>query len=125
MEPKTGLFMKIGTGVVLFLAIGFIAVVVVVLFRPNQNAQKPITVPLSIQEEEDIPDDNAISEPDSDTDTEDYEIYVVQRGATLSVIAKAYSEALGKEITVQDIKDANNMTGYALTPGQELIIPKK
>ena len=123
MEQKSGLFMKIGTGVVLFLAIGFIAVVVIVLFRPNQNAQEPITLPLSIQEEVDSPDETAISEPDSDT--EDYEIYVVQRGATLSVIAKAYSEALGKEITVQDIMDANNMKGYALTPGQELKIPKK
>ena len=125
MEQKTGLFMKIGTGVVLFLAIGFIAVVVVVLFRPNQNAQKPITVPLSIQEEEDIPDENAISEPDSDTDTEDYEIYVVQRGATLSVIAKAYSMEFGRTITVQEIKDANDMKNDALTPGQELKIPKK
>lgn len=123
MEQENGLFMKIGTGVVLFLAIGLVAVVVVVLFRQNQNAQEPITLPISIQEEEDSPDETAISEPDSDT--EDYEIYVVQRGATLSVIAKAYSEALGKKITVQDIKDANNMTGYALTPGQELKIPKK
>ena len=125
MEQKTGLFMKIGTGVVLFLAIGFIAVVVVVLFRPNQNAQKPITVPLSIQEEEDIPDENAISEPDSDTDTEDYEIYVVQRGATLSVIAKAYSMEFRRTITVQEIKDANDMKNDALTPGQELKIPKR
>lgn len=123
MEQKSGLFMKIGTGVVLFLAIGFIAVVVVVLFRPNQNAQEPITLPLSIQEEEDSPDETAITEPDPAT--EDYEIYVVQRGATLSVIAKAYSEALGKEITVHDIMDANNMKSYALTPGQELKIPKK
>ena len=123
MEQKSGLFMKNGTGVVLFLAIGLVAVVVVVLFRPNQNAREPITLPISIQEEEDSPDETAISEPDSDT--EDYEIYVVQRGATLSVIAKAYSEALGKEITVQDIMDTNNMAGYALTPGQELKIPKK
>ena len=123
MEQKSGLFMKIGTGVVLFLAIGFIALVVVILFRPNQNAQEPIILPLSIQEEEDIPDETAITE--SDPATEDCEIYVVQRGATLSVIAKAYSEALGKEITVQDIMDANNMAGYALTPGQELKIPKK
>ena len=123
MEQKSGLFMKIGTGVVLFLAIGFIAVVVVVLFRPNQNAQKPITVPLSIQEEEDIPDENAI--PESDPTTEDYEIYVVQRGATLSVIAKAYSMEFGRTITVQEIKDANDMKNDALTPGQELKIPKK
>ena len=123
MEQKSGLFMKIGTGVVLFLAIGFIAVVVVVLFRPNQNAQKPITLPLSIQEEEYIPDENAI--PESDPTTEDYEIYVVQRGATLSVIAKAYSMEFGRTITVQEIKDANAMKNDALTPGQELKIPKK
>ena len=123
MEQKSGLFMKIGTGVVLFLAIGFIAVVVVVLFRPNQNAQKPITLPLSIQEEEYIPDENAI--PESDPTTEDYEIYVVQRGATLSVIAKAYSMEFGRTITVQEIKDANDMKNDALTPGQELKIPKR
>ena len=123
MEQKSGLLMKIGTGVVLFLAIGFIAVVVIVLFRPNQNAQEPITLPLSIQEEEDIPDENAI--PESDPTTEDYEIYVVQRGATLSVIAKAYSEALGRTITVQEIKDANDMKNDALTPGLALKIPKK
>ena len=123
MEQKSGLFMKIGTGVVLFLAIGFIAVVVVVLFRPNQNAQEPITIPLSIQEEEDIPDENAI--PESVPATEDYEIYVVQRGATLSVIAKAYSMEFGRTITVQEIKDANDMKNDALTPGQELKIPKK
>ena len=60
MEQKSGLFMKIGTGVVLFLAIGFIAVVVVVLFRTNQNAQEPITLPISIQEEEDITDDGKV-----------------------------------------------------------------
>ena len=121
MEQKSGLFMKIGTGVVLFLAIGLVAVVV--LFRPYQNTQEPITVPLSIQEEEDIPDENAITE--SDSATEDYEIYVVQRGATLSVIAKAYSEALGRTITVQEIKDANDMKNDALTPGLALKIPKK
>ena len=123
MEQKNGLFMKIGIGVVLVLAIGFVAVVAVVLFRPNQNAQKPITVPLSIQEEEDSPDETAITE--SDPATEDYEIYVVQRGATLSVIAKAYSMEFGRTITVQEIKDANDMKNDALTPGQELKIPKK
>ena len=123
MEQESGLFMKIGTGVVLFLAIGFIAVVVVVLFRPNQNAQEPITLPLSIQEEEESPDETAITE--SDPATEDYEIYVVQRGATLSVIAKAYSMEFGRTITVQEIKDANDMKNDALTPGQELKIPKK
>lgn len=123
MEQKNGLFMKIGTGVVLVLAIGFIAVVVGVLFRPNQNVQEPTSLPLSIQEEEDIPDENAI--PESDPVKEDYAIYVVQRGATLSAIAKAYSAAYGRTITIQDIKDANDMKNDALTPGQELKIPKK
>ena len=123
MEQKSGLFMKIGTGVVLFLAIGFIAVVVIVLFRPNQNAQEPITLPLSFQEEEDSLDETAITE--SDPATEDYEIYVVQRGATLSVIAKAYSMEFGRTITVQEIKNANDMKNDALTPGQELKIPKR
>ena len=123
MEQKNGIFIKIGTAFVLLLSIGFIAVVVVVLFHPNQNVQEQTVLSPSIQEDEDIPDETAISEPDSDIEA--YEIYVVQRGATLSVIAKAYSEAFGKEITVQDIMDANNMAGYALTPGQELKIPKK
>ncbi len=123
MEQKNGILIRIGIAIISLLAIGFVAVVVVVLFRPNHNAQEPITLPLSIQEEEDIPDETAISEPDSDT--EDYEIYVVQRGATLSVIAKAYSEAYGKTITVQDIKDVNGLENVALIPGQELKIPKK
>lgn len=48
-----------------------------------------------------------------------YDIYEVQRGATLSVIAKAY------DVTVDDIKNANNLKGDALQPGQRLIIPKK
>ena len=122
MEQKSGLFIKIGTAFVLFLAIGFIAVVVAVFFRPNQNVQEQ-PVLSSSNLEEDIPDETGSPEPDSVS--EDYVTYVVQRGATLSVIAKAYSEALGKEITVQDIMDANNMAGHALTPGQELKIPKR
>ena len=48
-----------------------------------------------------------------------YDIYEVQRGATLSVIAKAYG------VTVDDIKKANNLNGDALQPGQRLIIPKR
>lgn len=125
MEQQNGLFMKIGTGVVLFLTIGFIAVVVVVLFHqnhPNQNVQEQ-TVLSSSNLEEDIPDETAISEPDPAT--EEYEIYVVQRGATLSVIAKAYSMEFGRTITVQELKDANDMKNDVLTPGQELKIPKK
>ena len=34
-----------------------------------------------------------------------YDVYEVQRGATLSVIAKAY------DVTVDDIKKANNLNG--------------
>ena len=48
-----------------------------------------------------------------------YDVYDVQRGATLSVIAKAY------DVTVDDIKKANNLKGDALQSGQRLIIPKK
>lgn len=56
---------------------------------------------------------------------DDYEIYEVQKGATLSVIAKAYSEAFGKTVTVQDIKKANNMKNDNLQIGQKLKIPRK
>ena len=49
-----------------------------------------------------------------------YDIYEVQRGATLLAIAKAYG------VTVDDIKKANNLnSGDALQLGQRLIIPKK
>lgn len=48
-----------------------------------------------------------------------YDFYEVQRGATLSVIAKAYG------VTVGDIKKANNLNSDVLQPGQRLIIPKK
>lgn len=50
---------------------------------------------------------------------DDYLIYEVQKGATLSVIAKAY------EVTVQDIKKANNLKSDMLQVGQKLKIPKK
>lgn len=120
MKQKTGLFIKIRTAFILLLAIGL--VVVAVLSRPARNVQEQ-TSQLSSNIEEDVPDENAIPEPDSAS--EDYEIYVVQRGATLSVIAKAYSYAYGKTITVQDIIDINGLESVALIPGQELKIPKK
>ena len=120
MDKKNGIIIKVGTAIVLLLAIGL--VVVAVLSRPARNAQEQ-TSPLSSDIEEDFPDENAVPEPDSAF--EDYEIYVVQRGATLSVIAKAYSDAYGKTITVQDIIDINGLRSVALTPGQELKIPKK
>lgn len=49
----------------------------------------------------------------------EYDIYEVQKGATLSVIAKAY------EVTVQDIKKANNLKSDMLQVGQKLKIPRK
>ena len=49
----------------------------------------------------------------------EYDIYEVQKGATLSVIAKAY------EVSVQDIKKANNLKSDMLQIGQKLKIPKK
>ena len=49
----------------------------------------------------------------------EYDIYEVQKGATLSVIAKAY------DVTVQDIKKANNLKSDVLQIGQKLKIPRK
>ena len=56
---------------------------------------------------------------------DDYDIYEVQKGATLSVIANAYTEAFGKTVTVQDIRKANNLKSDVLQIGQKLKIPKK
>ena len=50
---------------------------------------------------------------------DDFDIYEVQKGATLSVIAKAYN------VTVQDIKKANNLKSDVLQIGQKLKIPRK
>ena len=65
----------------------------------------------------------AVPTPVSTAD--DYDIYEVQKGATLSMIAKAYSEAYGKTVTVQEIKKANNMKNDTLQIGQKLKIPRK
>ena len=52
------------------------------------------------------------------TDAE-YDVYEVQKGATLYVIAQAYG------VTVQDIKKANNLKSDMLQVGQKLKIPRK
>jgi LysM repeat protein len=65
----------------------------------------------------------AVPTPVSTAD--DYDIYEVQKGATLSMIAQAYSEAYGKTVTVQDIKKANNLKSDMLQIGQKLKIPRK
>ena len=49
----------------------------------------------------------------------DYDIYEVQKGATLYVIAQAYG------VTVQDIRKANNLKSDMLQIGQKLKIPRK
>ena len=50
---------------------------------------------------------------------DDYDIYEVQKGATLYVIAQAYG------VTVSDIKKANNLKSDMLQVGQKLKIPRK
>ena len=55
----------------------------------------------------------------------EYDIYVVQEGATLYVIAQAYTREYGKTVTVQDIKKANNLKSDTLQIGQKLKIPRK
>ena len=67
----------------------------------------------------------AVTVPTPVSAADDYDIYEVEKGATLSVIAKAYSEAYGKTVTVQEIKKANNLKSDTLQIGQKLKIPKK
>ncbi|MBR2427142.1 MAG: LysM peptidoglycan-binding domain-containing protein [Lentisphaeria bacterium] len=62
-----------------------------------------------------VPSHTAVSKDDQSK----YEIYVVQKGATLSAIAKAY------HVSVQSIKRANNMKDDNLRIGQKLKIPVK
>lgn len=49
----------------------------------------------------------------------EYEEYVVQRGATLTAISKAYG------VSVDSIRKANNMTSDILRVGDKLKIPRK
>ena len=61
----------------------------------------------------------AATVPTPVTVADDYDIYEVQKGATLYVIAQAYG------VTVSDIKKANNLKSDTLQIGQKLKIPKK
>ena len=61
----------------------------------------------------------AVTVPTPVSTEPEYDIYEVQKGATLSVIAKAY------EVSVQDIKKANNLKSDVLQIGQKLKIPRK
>jgi LysM repeat protein len=56
---------------------------------------------------------------DSGSTHQNYEIFEVPKGATLSAIAKAYN------VSVQSIKRANNMKDNNLRVGQKLKIPVK
>jgi LysM repeat protein len=51
--------------------------------------------------------------------TEEYDYYVVEAGATLSAISRATG------ISISRLKKANNMTGDTLRIGQKLKIPRK
>lgn len=52
-------------------------------------------------------------------------VHKVEKGQTVSAIARAYS-AKGVQVTVQDIVKANNLGADArVRPGQDLFIPKK
>jgi len=57
--------------------------------------------------------------PPSNAQSGTFEEYIVQQGATLSAIAKAYG------VTVDEIKKANNLTNDNLRIGQKLLIPVK
>ena len=61
----------------------------------------------------------AVTVPTPVATADEFEIYEVQKGATLSVIATAYG------VTVQDIKKANNLKSDMLQIGQKLNIPRK
>ena len=63
-------------------------------------------------------DSSASNAKQASTVTE-YEIYVVQRGATLTAISKAYG------VSVDSIRKANNMSSDVLRVGQSLKIPHK
>jgi len=60
---------------------------------------------------------NSGSQPSSSSATADGE-YVVQKGETLTLIAKKC------HVTVVDLRKANNLTSDSLKVGQKLVIPK-
>ncbi len=59
------------------------------------------------------------SQSSSNTPEGEYHEYIVQKGATLSAIAKAAN------VSVSDIRKANNMSSDTLRIGQKLLIPIK
>ena len=89
----------------------------VVFFRPGGDNNEQTALSPKTYSEQDTTDEIAV--PASDSTVADYDVYEVQKRATLSVIAMAYG------VTVDDIKKANDLKGDVLQAGQTLIIPKK
>ena len=120
IKKKTAIILETGMPVIVFLVLGFF--VAVVLSWSNRDVQEQTSLPPS-NRGQNITSENAAPPPDPPI--ADYDAYMVQKGATLSVIAKACSMEYGKTVTVQDIKDANDLKGDMLQPGRELKIPKR
>lgn len=57
--------------------------------------------------------------PVTETTPEEYEVYIVEKGATLSVISRVYG------VSVSEIKRANKMKNDFLKIGQKILIPVK
>lgn len=57
--------------------------------------------------------------PVTETTPEEYEVYIVEKGATLSVIARVYG------VSVSEIKRANKLKSDLLKINQKLLIPVK
>ena len=66
-----------------------------------------------------LPPPTPVSNPKEKAPNQEYEIFEVPKGATLSAIAKAYN------VSIQSIKRANNMKDNNLRIGQKLKIPVK
>ena len=62
--------------------------------------------------------------PTASTKSETGFEYIVQQGQSLWAIADAYQKA-GVNVTVDDIRRANNLSSDTLQVGQKLFIPKK
>ena len=91
IKKKTAIILETGMPVIVFLVLSFI--VAVVLSCSKRDVQEQTSLPPS-NPGQDITSE--IAAPPPDPPIADYDVYVVQKGATLSVIAKAYSMEDGK-----------------------------
>lgn len=72
---------------------------------------------LSIGQIIEIPSSTSIVTPSEDDIINEENTYIVQRGDTLYSISKKYG------VSIEDIKNANNLTSDILTVGNTIIIP--